>query len=166
MSRASAARHQRCGRRTERAALREADEVVARFGPVPALGNGARGSQRVGQQRAQQPQRELAGGDAFLALRVLVDDRVDAGLARAAGLAEGDVFAGDVLQLDRHVLEHVAEPGAFVLAHAAEEAAGLSIRAAVLGQAGQGGGEPVDERGARAGPSATLRARRGPAPAG
>ncbi len=62
-----------------------------------------------------------------------------------ARLAEGDVLAGDVLQLDRDVLEHVAEPGALVLVHAADEAAGLAIRAAVLGEAGQGRDQPVDE---------------------
>ncbi len=104
---------------------------------APTLGYAARGAQLLGQQRAEQAQAELAGGDAFVALRVLVDDRVHPGRARAARLAEGDRFAGDVLQLDRHVLEHVAEPGALALAHAAEEAARLAVRAAVLGEPGQ-----------------------------
>ena len=148
MPRAFGRAHQRCRRRAERTALREADELVARLGPVPAFGHAVRRADRVGQQRAQQPQRQFAGGDAFVALRVFVDDRVDARRAGAARLAERDVLAGDVLQFDRDVLEHVAEPGAFVLAHAAEEAARLAIRAAVLGEAGQGGGEPVDERAA------------------
>ena len=136
--------HQRCGRRTQRTALRKADEVIARFGPVPALGTLSPRAERVGQQRAQQAQPELARGDAFVTLRVFVDDRVDAGLVGAAGLAERDVFAGDVLQLDRDVLEHVPEPGAFVFAHAPEKAAGLAIRAAVFGQAGQA--RPRDRR--------------------
>ena len=61
------------------------------------------------------------------------------GLPGAARLAEGDFLARHVLQLDRDVLEHMAQPGAFVFAHPAQEAAGLAIGAAVLGQAGQGG---------------------------
>ena len=158
--------HQRCGRRSERAALREADEVVARFRPAPAFGHRAGRAQRLGQQRAQQPQAELAGGDAFVALRVFVDDGVDAGLAGAARLAERDFLARDVLQLDGDVLEHVAEPRALVLAHAPQESAGLAVRAAVLGEAGQRRGQAVDILVARACRSATLRARRGPAPAG
>ena len=40
----------------------------------------------------------------------------------------------------------MAEPRAFVLAHAPEKSAGLAIRAAVLLQAGQGRGETVYER--------------------
>ena len=90
---------------------------------------------------------EIAGRDALLLLRVLVDhvSRRRAIVADAARLAERDVLAGDVLQLDRDVLEHVAEPGAVVLAHAADEAAGLAIRAAVVGQARQRRDQPVDE---------------------
>ena len=109
---------------------------------------------------------KLTGGDAFIALRVFVDDGVDTGLARAARLAERDFFTRDVLQLDRHVLEHVAEPGAFIFAHAPEEAAGHAVRAAVLGQAGQGRRESIDVGRRPAGPWATLRAHRDPAPAG
>ncbi len=137
--------HQRGRRRPERAPLREADVLVARRRPVPALGHGAGGAQLVGQQRAQQAQRQLAGRDAFLALGVFIDDGVEARAIQAARLAEGDVLAGDVLQLERHVLEHVAEPGALVLVHAADETAGLAIGAAVLGEAGQGRDQAVDE---------------------
>src|SRR5262249_23579450 len=57
---------------------------------------------------------------------------------------EGDVLAGDVLQLDGHVFEDVAEPGAVAFAHAADEAAGFAVAAAVFLQAGQGGHEGVD----------------------
>src|SRR3546814_1856863 len=62
-----------------------------------------------------------------------------------AGLAEGDVFAGHVLQLDRHVLEHVTQPGALAFAHAADEAARFAVRAAVFGQARQRLDQGVDE---------------------
>ena len=125
--------------------MRKANELVACLGPVPAFGHAVCGADRVGQQRAQQPQREFAGSDALVALRIFVDDRVDARRAGAARLAEGDVLTRDVLQFDRDVFEHVAEPGAFVLAHAAEKAARLAIRAAVFGKAGERGRESVDE---------------------
>jgi len=42
----------------ERAALREADELIARLGPVPASGTLPPGA-ALGQQPAQQPQPEL-----------------------------------------------------------------------------------------------------------
>ena len=43
------------------------------------------------------------------------------------------------------MLEHMAEPGAFVFAHAPQKSAGLAVRAAVLGQAGQGRGKRIDK---------------------
>ena len=138
--------YQRRGRRTERAPLRKADELVASFRPVPALGHAAGGSNRIGKQRAQQAQAEFARRNAFVTLRVFVHDRVNARCFGAAGLAERDALAGDVLQLDRDVFEHVAEPRAVVLAHAPEKPAGLAIRAAVFLQARKGRGETVDER--------------------
>ena len=129
--------HQGCRGGPERAALREADELVARLGKAPALGDASRGAQPLGQQRADQPQPELAGRASLVALRVLVDDRIHPGGARAARLAERDRLARDVLQLDRHVLEDVPEPGALALAHAPVEAAGLAVGATVLGEPGQ-----------------------------
>ncbi len=78
MSRCLGGVHQRSRRRPERAALREADELVAGVGQSQSSGTAARGPELGRQQRAQQAQRELAGGDAFLALGVLVDDGVDA----------------------------------------------------------------------------------------
>ena len=137
--------HQRRRRRSERAFLREADELVAGLGPVPAFGHGVGRADTLRQQRAQQAQPELAGRDAFVALRVFVDDRVHARLTGAAGLAEGDFLARDVLQFDRDVLEHVAEPRPLVFAHAPEESAGLAVGAAMLGEPGKRCGERVDE---------------------
>ena len=137
--------HQRGGGRSERAALRKADVFVARRRPVPAFRHAARRPQLFGQQREEQAHGELAGGDAFLALGVLVDDGVEARPVEAARLAERDVLAGDVLQLEGDVLEHVPEPGALVLVHATDEAARLAVGAAVLGEAGEGGDEPVHE---------------------
>ena len=44
-----------------------------------------------------------------------------------------------------HVLEHVTEPGALVLAHAAYESTGLAVRAAVLAKPGESLQKTVDE---------------------
>ena len=140
--------HQRRSGGPERASLRETDELVARLGPAPALGHDVSRTNRIRQQRAEQAQPEFARGDAFVALLVLVDDRVDARRSGAARLAESDLLAGDVLQLDRHVLEHMTEPGALVLAHAAEEAARLVVGTAVLRETRQCRGQCVDEAGA------------------
>ena len=137
--------HERSGRGSERPALRELDVLVARRRPVPALGHAAGGPEFLRQQRAEEAQRELARGDAFLALGVFIDDGIEAGLVEAARLAEGDVLARDVLQFERDVLEHVAEPGALVLVHAADETARRLVGAAVLGEAGQRGDQAVDE---------------------
>ena len=82
MSRASAARTSEAVDGPSARRWREADELVARLGPGPALGHAVRRADRLGQQRAQQPQAELAGRDALVALRVLVDDRVHAGRGR------------------------------------------------------------------------------------
>src|SRR5579871_464309 len=140
--------HQRGGRGAERAALSEANELIARGLPAPVGRDRIGGTKLGGQERAEQLQAELAGRNALIALRVFVDDRVTAGLAGAARLAEGHFLAGHVLQLDRDVLEHVPEPGALILTHAPEESARLAVRAAVLGKAGQCGGERIDEPGA------------------
>ena len=101
----------------ERAALREADELVALGGEVevrraPRRRAGARG----GSSECSSASAEPPGLDADVLLLVLVDHVVVAGRAGAAGLAEGHRLAGHVLQLDRDVLEDVAEPGALVLA--------------------------------------------------
>ena len=137
--------YQRGRRRAERAALREADVLVAGGGPIPTLRHRARGAELFREQRTQEAHRELAGGDAFLALGVFIDDRVEPRLVEAARLAERDVLAGDVLQFERDVLEHMSEPGALVLVHAADEAAGFAVGTAVLGEAGQGRDQAVDE---------------------
>ena len=65
---------------------------------------------------------------------VAVDDLVDAGGVGVDGLAEPDLHAGDELQLQREVLDDVAEQRA--LAHAHDEAAALVLRAAVFLEAG------------------------------
>ena len=69
----------------------------------------------------------------------------------AARLAVADRRAGEALELDRHVLQHVAEPGPLVLRHAAHEAAGLAVGAGVLAQRGDRRQQPVDEAGELAG---------------
>ena len=98
----------------------------------------------------QHDQEEFARRNAFLALRVFVDDRIHARLVHAARLAERDVLTRDVLQFDRDVFEHVPQPGALAFAHAPDESAWLAVRAAVLFETGQGGHEAVDETGTEA----------------
>ena len=140
--------YERGSGRPERTPLCETDEFVARLGPAPTLGHAAARPDFLRQQRAQEPEAQLTRRDALVALRELVHHGVDArALVDAACLAEGDVFAGDVLQLDRDVLEHVAQPRPLAFAHASEKAARLAIGAAVLGEAGQCDGEPVDVTG-------------------
>src|SRR5690606_3903213 len=82
-----------------------------------------------------------------LALLVLVDHGVHARavLADAAGATEGHVLAGDVLQFDGHVFEHMAQPGALALAHPADEAARGLVGTAMLGQPRQRLDQAVDE---------------------
>src|SRR5262249_20090461 len=137
--------NERRGRRTERPALCEANELIASLREAPFRGYAPRGTQLRRQQRTQQAQPQLTGGNALITLHILVDHGVDAGHRRAARLAEGHRLAGNVLQLDRHVLEHVPEPGALALAHAAQEAAGLGIGAAMLGESRECLGECTDE---------------------
>src|SRR5262245_26177707 len=67
-----------------------------------------------------------------LGLRVLEDDLVLPGVPRRPRLPEGDFDPRDVLELDRHVLQHVTEPGPLLLGQTAYEAARLPVRAAVL----------------------------------
>jgi hypothetical protein len=71
---------------------------------------------------------------------------VDAVLRGAAGLPEARGHAGQVEQLDDHVLQHVPRPGA--LGQALDEAAALAHAAVVLDerrqQPGQAVGEAVD----------------------
>ncbi len=139
-------RTHQCGRRRpERAALREADELIARLLPTPIVGHGVGRPDRRGQERTQQLEPELARGDALVALRIFVDDGIDPGRSGSARLAEGDFLARHVLQFDGDVLEHMPEPGAVVFAHAPKETAGLSVRAAVLRKPGQRGRERIDE---------------------
>ena len=60
---------------------------------------------------------------------------------RSARLAEAGLHAGQVLQLEHHVFQDVAGPGAF--AQALQEAAALADAAAVLDQAGQQRGQAL-----------------------
>ena len=80
-------------------------------------------------------ERELAGADADALLLHLVDEVVDAGRLRLARPAERDRDADLLLDLDRHVLGDVAEPGP--LADALQEPAGRALRAVVLLEARQ-----------------------------
>jgi hypothetical protein len=100
------------------------------------------------QQMADQPQREIAGGEADRLLDVAVDHVIVA--ARqilAARLAERHRRAHQSLQLDRDVLQHMAEPGAAVLVHPPHETARLAIGTGVLLQGGDEDEKAVREAG-------------------
>ena len=62
-------------------------------------------------QVVDEPHGELAGGEADVFLGVGIDNVVDAGFARAAGLAAADLGAGKVLQLEGDVLDDVPGQG-------------------------------------------------------
>jgi hypothetical protein len=93
---------------------------------------------------------ELPRGDPFVALRVLVHDGVHALRVGAAGLAEGHVLARDVLEFDRDVFEHVAQPGTLALTQAPDQSARLPVRASVLRERGQRRDQRIDECGSQA----------------
>ncbi len=137
--------HQRGGRGSEGAALREANELIARLLPVPVRGNGPLRADRGGQQRTQQPKPKIAGRDPFIALRVFIHDCIKARRPCAARLAEGDFLAGDILQLDGDMLEHMPEPGTLILAHPAKKAAGFAVGTAMLREARQRFAKRVDK---------------------
>ncbi len=77
------------------------------------------------------------------------DHLVDAAGGGFAGLAEAAAQPREVLQLQRHVLQDVARPGAF--AHAGQEPAPHARAAAVLDQRGQPCGQAFVEAGNRVG---------------
>jgi hypothetical protein len=138
--------HQRHGARAQRPALGEADELVPLGGEVEVRRHRARGPELGRQQRVEQGEPEAARLEPDVLLLVLIDDVILPGLAVRAGLAEGHRLAGDVLQLDRHVLEDVAHPGALVLDQPPDEAARLAVGAAVLVQPGERRDEGIGER--------------------
>ena len=159
-------RHQRGRARTQGLALGEADEPVAAALEVEMLRVEIGRPQIRRQERMEQLQAELSGLQADFRLLVLVDHEVFTGIAGTTGLAEGDRRAGHVLQFDRDMLEHVAEPGPLALVQPADEAAGLAVGAAMLVQARAGppaGCRRTPGPGAR---SAIPRAGPGPASAG
>ena len=78
-------------------------------------------------------------------LHVLVDDSVDAGLVSRASAAKGRPIASDMLQLERHVLEHVSEPRALAFAQTTDEAAGLAVGTAVFVEPRQGAEKSMDK---------------------
>ena len=129
--------HQRGGRGSQGPALREANEFIARFLPVPVSGNGVHRPDRGGQQRTQQPQPKIAGRDAFVALRIFVHHGINTRCSGAARLAECDLLAGDILQLNGDVFENMPQPGTLILPHAAKKAAGFAIGTAMLREAWQ-----------------------------
>ena len=138
--------HQRHRAGPQRPALGEADELVALPGEVEIVRHGALGPETRRQQRVQQREAEPAGLEPDVLLLVLVDDVVVARRPVRAGLAEGDRLAGHVLQLDRHVLQDVAHPGALVLGQPADEPARLAVGAAVLLQPRERRDQRIGER--------------------
>ena len=97
------------------------------------------------EERVDDVDRALPGRDPRLFDPVAVDDLVDAGGVGVDGLAEPHLHAGDELQLQREVLDDVAEQRP--LAHALDEAAALVFRAAVFLKAGDEFEQRVGEPG-------------------
>ncbi len=88
--------------------LRESNELIARFLPLPVIGDRTLRADRGRQQRTQQLESQIAGCDAFITLRILIDHGIDARRAGAARFAEGDLLAGNILQLDGDVFEDMS----------------------------------------------------------
>ena len=128
---------ERACRRAELASLREVDELAKLGLEVERLLAVARLRPEVrGEQTVEETHREVGGRFADALFFELEDDVVVAGRPFAARFAEGDVRAGEDLQLDRDVLEDVTEPRAFaVLGQALDEAAFDPHRAGVRFQA-------------------------------
>ena len=94
----------------------------------------------------QHCQRQVGGLVPHLSLLVFEDDVIDAGaVVDGARLPEGDVLAGDVLQLDGDVLEHVTEPRPLILGHAPDEPPRFAVAAPMLVQPREALDEGVDE---------------------
>ena len=126
--------HQRRRARPQRAALREADEVVALCFEVEVGRHRLGRLQLLGQQREQQQHAEPSRLLRDFRLLVLIDDVVMTGRPCPAGLAEGDLRPCDILQLDRDVLQHMPEPRPIVFGHTAHEPARLAVGAPVLAE--------------------------------
>jgi len=115
-----------------------AQRVIARYhlGPLSEAETGAYIAHRMAVAGFQ-------GGAADHGIARAEGHFVHAMLAGGAGLAEAGLHAGHVLQLQHHVLEDVAGPGAAM--QALDEAAALADAAAVLDQAGQPGCQALRE---------------------
>jgi hypothetical protein len=99
-----------------------------------------------GDQIVDQPDRQLAGRQPDRLVVVGVDHVVARALALdLAGLAASHVVADGLLQLQRHMLGHVPDPGAFV--QALDETAAPAAAARVVLQAGQPRHQSVRETG-------------------
>ena len=122
------------GTRAQGTALRVANEVVASRGEVEGNVRKACRPELAREQAMQQVHGKVSRFKANVFLLVFKDHVVNAGAPGATRLSERHFHTGNVLKLDRHVLQHVAEPGALVFRHAADETARLAIGAAVLVQ--------------------------------
>ncbi|MDQ1131542.1 hypothetical protein QE386_000137 [Pseudoxanthomonas winnipegensis] len=133
-------RDQRGGGRAQCAPLGIEDVVDLGRVPGPAIVQRHVAAQGRGQQRGEQAQGQLAGGQALFALGVGVDHPLQARrrvLAEQSG-AEAYVLAGHGLHRQRHVLQDLAQRQAIARAQAMGEVA-------VRGQAGQGGQQRLGE---------------------
>ena len=126
--------HDARGAGAEGAALRIANEVVAADDQVERVVEVACRAQLAGQQRVQQVERDVGRLDAHVLLLVLEHHVVHARARRFPRLAERHLHARDVLELDRDVLQHMPEPGAFILRHPPDKPARHAVRAPVLVQ--------------------------------
>src|SRR4029453_8468916 len=72
----------------------------------------------------EQPDTEFTRGDSDIFLLIREDDVVDASLAGCPRFATPDLSAREILELQRHVLEHMPHPCTF--SHPPQKSAGFS----------------------------------------
>ena len=136
------------GRRawTQGPVLRITDKLVPGLLKVPVLPGGAFRSQLSWQKVMQQIQAQAPRFPADFLVAVLENDGVMPGLiGDRARAAESHRKSGDTLEFERHVLQHVSQPGALVLPHASQKAAGSIVGAGMFAQSRQRRHQTVDE---------------------
>src|SRR5210317_1862361 len=98
------------------------------------------------QQIVQQVDAEPAGFPADLRVAVLEHNVVLSGLIfDGPRTTEADMETGRALQFEDDVFEHMTEPGALVLSHAAHESPRGVIRTGVLAESGERRHQSVNE---------------------
>ena len=120
-------------------------EVAVVDGVAHALYGGGHVKRLVAQRGHQQRMAFAQCAACHLLVAGAEHHAVDAGLGGAAGLAKAGRHAGQVQQLDHHMLQHMAAPGALI--QALQEATRLADTALVFTQRRQALGQALAETG-------------------